>query len=110
VIIPVLRWFIGVVLLWVSDAWNTRDKLLGTFVVPGGLAVPLVLAQTVGSGRGCVSTFDNGGRLIKQTCSGGPSDFERIFWPAFLIALVVGSIATTIYLALRSGRARAAPA
>jgi uncharacterized membrane protein len=30
-IVPVLGWFAGVVLLWVSDAWNTREKLFGTF-------------------------------------------------------------------------------
>lgn len=110
VIIPVLGWFIGVILLWVSDAWNTRDKLLGTFVVPGGLALPFVLTETAGSGETCLSSFDNGGQLISRTCSGGPSDFARVFWPTFVIALAVATLATTIYLAVRSGRARAAAA
>lgn len=40
-ILPAFGWFAGVVLLWVSDAWSTRDKLIGTLVVPGGLALPL---------------------------------------------------------------------
>jgi hypothetical protein len=30
-------WIAGVVLLWMSDVWSTRDKLVGTLVVPGGL-------------------------------------------------------------------------
>jgi hypothetical protein len=30
-------WFIGVGLLWSSRVWSVRDKLLGTFVLPGGL-------------------------------------------------------------------------
>src|SRR4051812_37301814 len=35
----VIGWFVGVVFLWISAAWTLRDKLIGTFVVPGGLAV-----------------------------------------------------------------------
>lgn len=31
-----IGWFVGVVLLWISDVWNTRDKLIGTLIVPGG--------------------------------------------------------------------------
>ena len=34
----VVGWFVGLVLLWVSEAWTTREKLVGTLVVPGGLA------------------------------------------------------------------------
>ena len=43
VVLPVIGWLIGVVLLWVSDAWDSRDKLIGTLVVPGGLLLPLAL-------------------------------------------------------------------
>lgn len=32
----VAGWIAGLILLWSSRAWNTRDKLIGTFVVPGG--------------------------------------------------------------------------
>ncbi len=54
-LVPVIGWFAGVVLLWVSDAWNTRDKLIGTLVLPGGFALPfflLFLASGTGSGSG----------------------------------------------------------
>lgn len=44
IVIPVLGWFIGLVLLWASRAWTTPLKLLGTLVFPGGLALPAVLA------------------------------------------------------------------
>ena len=30
-------WVVGVILLWRSRAWTTRDKLIGTLVLPGGL-------------------------------------------------------------------------
>lgn len=37
-------WFAGVVLLWSSHTWGIRDKLIGTFVLPGGLLGLVVLA------------------------------------------------------------------
>ncbi|WP_170177764.1 HAAS signaling domain-containing protein [Thermomonospora umbrina] len=39
IVLPVLGWVVGVVLLWASARWSVRDKLLGTLVFPGGLAV-----------------------------------------------------------------------
>lgn len=36
-VVPVVGWVVGVVLLWSSKAWSTGQKLLGTFVFPGGL-------------------------------------------------------------------------
>ena len=35
IVIPIFGWVIGVVLLWVSNAWNVRDKIIGTVVCPG---------------------------------------------------------------------------
>ncbi len=32
-----IGWFIGVVLLWKSAAWNRAGKTLATVVLPGGL-------------------------------------------------------------------------
>jgi hypothetical protein len=43
IVIPFLGWVIGVVLLWLSPRWTTRDKLLGTLVWPGGLLAPALL-------------------------------------------------------------------
>lgn len=40
---PVLGWVVGVVLLWTSTTWTSREKALGTLVVPGGLAAPVAL-------------------------------------------------------------------
>ena len=34
--IPFLGWVVGVVLLWISRLWTTRDKLIGTL---GGLSM-----------------------------------------------------------------------
>ncbi|MDQ1723699.1 MAG: hypothetical protein QOG52_727 [Frankiaceae bacterium] len=38
-----IGWFAGVILLWTSPTWRTRDKWIGTLVLPGGLVTPLVL-------------------------------------------------------------------
>src|SRR4051795_3088870 len=73
VIIPVVGWVAGVILLWVSDVWTTRDKILGTTVVPGGLAFPLYSLVSIGYSQGCSSTFDANGHLLSHHCSGGPS-------------------------------------
>ncbi|CAN5255483.1 hypothetical protein BH20ACT22_BH20ACT22_18810 [soil metagenome] len=42
-IIPVAGWFVGAVLLLVSRVWTVRDKLIGTFILPGGLLLPAFL-------------------------------------------------------------------
>ncbi len=38
-----IAWPLGVIMLWLSPAWTTRDKLIGTFLPPGA------------SGRSCFS-------------------------------------------------------
>ncbi len=40
VVVPIVGWIAGVALLWSSDVWTRRDKVIGTFVVPGGFALP----------------------------------------------------------------------
>jgi len=55
IVIPVLGWFIGVVLLWMSPRWTARDKLLGTLVWPGGLLAPALLAAA-GAAAGLLAT------------------------------------------------------
>ena len=44
-------WLVGLVLLWSSRLWTTRDKLIGTLIVPGGIATALlVVVLTAPSG------------------------------------------------------------
>jgi hypothetical protein len=112
IIIPFLGWVVGVILLWASDAWNRRDKLIGTLVVPGGLLLPayLALAASGGSG-GCGATFDAAGRVIASDCqdSGGPElvDALRV---TLMALLILAPLVTAAYLARRMRRRSAAPA
>ena len=42
-------WIAGLILLWTSPSWTERQKLLGTLVLPGGLALlPILLVYGVG--------------------------------------------------------------
>jgi hypothetical protein len=90
-------WFAGLILLWSSRAWNTRDKLIGTLIVPGGLATVLPLMLITGSTQSCVSL--NGGI---QHCTGGPSTSHQILSIALFAFLVLGPICTSVYLARRA--------
>jgi len=101
-------WLAGVVLLWLSDAWSTRDKILGTLVLPGGLVVPLYLALGIGiSGKSTDCTSDTGGTMHCVTTGGDPT-WEAILWIAFFVALVALPIAVAVHLARTSRRSAAA--
>jgi hypothetical protein len=99
IVIPVIGWLVGVVLLWTSEVWTARERLVGTLVVPGGLALPFFLAMTVTSTELCSSI--NGG---PETCTGGPSTLHQVLAITLMAALVIGPLFTTVYLARRMHR------
>jgi hypothetical protein len=68
-------WLAGAVLLCLSDAWSLRDKLVGTLVVPGGLALPFLVATRAG--------LNGGGPLLAFV----------------LVALAAASLASSVHLA-----------
>jgi uncharacterized membrane protein len=76
-------WLVGVALLWSSGVWSTLDKVIGTLVFPGGLALPLYLFA------------------FEAASSSGMSTLAAYAGCAFLLVLVIGSISTTVYLARR---------
>jgi len=99
VVLPVIGWFVGVLLLWISDAWNTRDKLVGTFVIPGGLLVPLgLLVVGTGSGGACVETSTG------SDCTADSAGTGDILVIALVTGLLLAPLATTVYLARRLRR------
>ena len=98
-ILPGLGWLVGVILLWISDVWNAREKLLGTLLAPAGWLIPAwIVVQTVGGGT-CESSFDANGHALSNSCNGGTSH-SGILWLVLLIALSLASVGTMIYLAL----------
>jgi plasmid stabilization system protein ParE len=100
VVLPVLGWLVGVTLLWISDTWTTRDKLIGTLVVPGGLLLPLALG-VLGSGSGsCIEISSGGGPTTARNCADDGSDID-LLKVALIAVLVLAPLATTAYLARR---------
>jgi hypothetical protein len=98
----VIGWFAGLVLLWSSRAWNTRDKWIGTLVIPGGLATALVVGLIVGgstTNRYC-SGFPGG--VQHCTNAGGASTGSTVLGAAVFAILVLAPVATSVYLARRA--------
>jgi uncharacterized membrane protein len=95
ILLPVVGWIVGVILLWASQAWTTRDKLIGTLVLPGGLLLPFGLGFIADSGTACVQT--PGGA---ESCSGGTGPLGL----AALIVLFLLPLASTAYLIRRMRR------
>ena len=105
VILPVLGWFIGIVLLWISDAWSTRDKLVGTLLFPGGLLLPVALGVLASESSGCGTVVTP--QLSPQPngftdCP--PSDGTGAWEVALVVMLVLVPLMTTAYLARRMRR------
>ena len=90
-----LGWVIGVVLLWASTTWTTRDKVIGTLVVPGGLALPVLLTMT--GSRTCTHRQIDG-QVIREQCSGWLPPLVLI------LALLIASILAAAYLLRRARR------
>jgi hypothetical protein len=93
-------WVAGLVLLWSSRAWTTREKWIGTLVVPGGLATSVLIgliAIGVPSKKLCHGIV--GG---VQHCTNAPGQSTPILGVAVFALLVLAPIATSVYLARRA--------
>ena len=102
VVVPVIGWLVGVVLLWISSAWTARQKLLGTLVVPGGLALPVGLLVVATSGSSCIQEPIPGAGVQPVCSSGGNSG--QIVGSIVVALLAAASIATIVYLSRRMRR------
>ncbi|HMJ00878.1 MAG TPA: DUF1700 domain-containing protein [Gaiellaceae bacterium] len=110
-VLPVIGWVIGVVLLWTSNVWNVRDKVIGTIFVPGGLGLPILLGTfalaSTGGSHGCVQSGLVGAQPSINTCTGQGTSVTDVLGAVGLIVLLVAPIVTTVYLAMRMRRASA---
>jgi hypothetical protein len=96
-VIPFLGWVLGAVLVWLSQLWTTRDKLVGTV---GGLSWVLGGLGTVLAGR-AGGPVGQPGADVGTT---GPNPLELIL----VVAPFVLPVAAAIYLGIRlRGRAGA---
>lgn len=82
-VVPLVGWLAGVALLWLSDAWTSRDKWIGTLLLPGGVAGPVFLGFLAANTEGgtCHASFAGG-----PTYCGGDHVYS---WPLALFVLLV---------------------
>jgi uncharacterized membrane protein len=92
----VIGWAVGAILLATSQVWTSREKVIGLLVVPGGL-LPAVLLGVMSGGELCSQVTSNG-RVVSESCTGGPP-----FWLASVIlaVLVIAPIWTVFFLLSR---------
>ncbi len=102
-ILPVIGWLIGVVLLWVSNVWNVRDKIIGTLVLPGGLLLPLGLVVIGGSASSVGCPVPVGTSVEPNRCDATGGGINVLALTLFVLA-VAAPFVTTAYLAYRMRR------
>lgn len=106
-------WLIGLILLWSSRLWTTRDKLLGTLIVPGGLATGLLvlLAATSLQTERCKAFATPINSATGPSVSHGTmhcntirglSTTRTVLQIVLAVILIAGSIITAVYLARRA--------
>jgi hypothetical protein len=96
----VFGWFAGLILLWSSRAWTTRDKWIGTLVVPGGLATSALIGLiAIGAPPKKLCHAIAGG---VQHCTNASGQSTTVLGVAVFAFLVLAPIATSVYLARRA--------
>ncbi len=97
-----LGWFAGLILLWSSRAWTTRDKWIGTLVVPGGLATSVLIGVVLLGTPTKTKCYGVAGGVQHCTPAAGQSIASPVLGVAVVAVLVLAQIATSIYLARRA--------
>lgn len=106
--VPVVGWLVGVLLLWTSQLWRVREKVLGTLVFPLGPGGVLLLAgrMSFGSTEVCSSAPVPAGSSVQppSVCTTtGPPEW---LGPVAAVVLVVAPFVVAVVL-LRAARRRA---
>ncbi len=111
-VLPVLGWIVGLILLWISQTWSTRDKILGTLIpiaLFGILFQSFFVYNTETCTGGTRVEIKPGGetRTITEPLICESSGLEQWVDTAILVTLVLAAIGVTFYLARRVARPRA---
>jgi uncharacterized membrane protein len=108
IVLLLVFWPVGVVLLWISDAWTTRDKLIGTLVPPFGYLGVLILGPVLALGTfgvACRTIADETGKVLSSTCpSAGAQTGIDVGVGLLLVFYLIGPIVSAAYLAVRLRR------
>lgn len=97
-------WFVGAVLLWTSHVWRLRDKVLGTLVVPGGLALLLLYLGffvsffSVGNGTSCARLIPAGGTPTIHCVTSSSGLLSGWIGIGLLVISVIAPILVAVHL------------
>jgi hypothetical protein len=96
----VVGWFAGLALLWTSRTWNTRDKWIGTLVVPGGLATSVLIGVLVlvPPRKRICSVVAGGARHCTNAAGAG----SHVLGVVVFALLLLAPIMTAVHLARRA--------
>jgi hypothetical protein len=104
-----IGWLVGLVLLWSSRLWTTRDKVIGTLIVPGGIATALVVLFLIGTKRKCTQLTTNGSaagagvaRFVHCAPAASPGAATTAWHIALVAFCVLAPLASAVYLARRA--------
>jgi hypothetical protein len=111
-----IGWLVGLALLWTSRVWTLRDKLIGTFVLPGGLAGSFFLlgagfttGTSVCGPQRIPRPLQTGGIVPSNpahaagaVCAGTPG--PNVLAILLFVLLVLAPLAMAAYLTIRARR------
>jgi hypothetical protein len=66
----VIGWFAGLIVLWSSRAWTTRDEWIGGLIIPGGLTTVALVALTAVGLSSCEWSSDSAGVSVWRIADG----------------------------------------
>jgi hypothetical protein len=101
IIVPIVGWVVGATLLWASEAWSTKDKLVGTLLFPGGLLIPLALLFLAQEAGGCGTVVNPQLQPQQGTLTCPPADGVGVWEVIVMAALVIVPLVVIAYLARR---------
>jgi hypothetical protein len=111
-----IGWIVGVVLLWISPRWRLSDKLLGTLIWPGGVAIVLfVLGAAAGGGSlaspgacsdGGLAAVQMGNaepatQSTAQHCTSAPATLPGWLGVTLMLVAAVAGIGGPVLVAIR---------
>lgn len=99
IVIPVLGWLVGVALLWASKVWTFREKVLGTLLVPGGLAaIPIIALVAASSETSC----GGGTGHAASVCTSTAPPLPNLVSIPLLAILTIAALAIPVFLGRRA--------
>lgn len=94
-VIPFLGWIAGLVMLWMSRGWRTRDKVIGTVVPPAALTIVGILG--LGAFTLAPEVQECFDECVEAVTPLMPAAYD-IVWAGVAVVLLLAPIAVAVWL------------